>query len=443
MKKHRLFFGFVVGAAVGLGGETLAMLQRQCVRVEQTLHDDFRVVLFLKSDLEEGKQQVLEEQLRALPDVEDVRAVSRQDALEALRREEPELVQAVAFLSDNPLQPAFEVKLDEAGLGKLPQWLTQASALADWADVRYKPSQVEAALQAAFYARFIGVALSGLVCLVSILALAGLWTTLGPGKAHWSGWARALFSHPDAPGGALAGGLFGACIGAAVALPLRSADNLLGYLDYSSLMPRPQHTDADDQLQAIYQEVVNDQIRAIEEAHPGQEVRTYFHDEARFGQQGTITRVWAPRGSRPRAVRQTQYTYLFVLVAICVSTGTPSALIVPQLHTGAINAFLEQLSRELPPHVHAIVLWDQAGYHTGAGLVVPSNISVILLPPHSPELNPVENLWHYLRSHHWSNRMYRDYDELEAEAIRSLCKVCLDAELVMSICAAPYIRRGA
>ena len=229
----------------------------------------------------------------------------------------------------------------------------------------------------------------------------------------------------------------------AVILSVRSVYNLLGYLDYSHLMPRPQHKDADDELQAIYQEVVNDQVQAIEETHPDQEIRLYFQDEARFGQQGTITRVWAPKGSRPRAVRQTQSTCLFVLVAICVSTGTPSALIVSELHTGVINAFLEQLSRELPSNVHAIVIWDQAGYHTGAKLVVPHNISLILLPPHSPELNPVENLWHYLRSHHWSNRVYRDYDELEAEAIWSLCKVCLDAELVKTICAAPYIRRSA
>lgn len=168
----------------------------------------------------------------------------------------------------------------------------------------------------------------------------------------------------------------------------------------------------------------------------------YLRDEARFGQQGTITRVWAPKGSRPRAVRQTRYTYLFVLVAICVSTGAPSAVIVPELHTGVLNAFLEPMARELPAHVHAIVLWDQAGYHTGAELVVPGNISVIWLPPHSPELNPVENLWHYLRSHHRSNRVYRDYGELEAEATRTLCKVCLDAELVKTVCAAPDIRRS-
>ena len=229
----------------------------------------------------------------------------------------------------------------------------------------------------------------------------------------------------------------------AVVLSVRSVYNLRGYLDYSHLMPRPQHKDADAELQAIYREVVNDQIRAIEQTHPDQEIRLYFRDEARFGHQGTITRVWASKGSRPRAVRQTRSTSLFVLVAIGVSTGTPSALIRPELHTGAINAFLEQLSRELPSHVHAIVIWDQASYHTGTELVVPSTIGLILLPPHSPELNPVENLGHYLRSHHWSNRVYRDYDELEAEAIRSLCKVCLDAELVKTVCAAPYIRRSA
>ena len=74
---------------------------------------------------------------------------------------------------------------------------------------------------------------------------------------------------------------------------------------------------------------------------------------------------------------------------------------------------------------------------------MPANISLIQLPPYSPELNPVENLWHYLRSHHWSNRTYRDYDDLESEAARSLGVVCLDVERVKSICNAPYVRRSA
>src|SRR3954453_3713526 len=96
---------------------------------------------------------------------------------------------------------------------------------------------------------------------------------------------------------------------------------LLDRLDYSSLVPRPQHEDADEELQAIYKEVVVDQIQAIEEAHPGEEVQVWHQDEARFGQQGTLTRVWARRGSRPRRVRQDGRTSLYVLTAVCAAAG--------------------------------------------------------------------------------------------------------------------------
>src|SRR5205085_10439899 len=87
--------------------------------------------------------------------------------------------------------------------------------------------------------------------------------------------------------------------------------------------------------------------------HPGERLEVFFEDEARFGQQGTITRVWAPRGSRPRAVRQTQYTYLFVMVAIRAATGSASALIMPELNAAVVNLFLEQFGRERPAGVHA------------------------------------------------------------------------------------------
>ena len=93
---------------------------------------------------------------------------------------------------------------------------------------------------------------------------------------------------------------------------------------------------------------------------------------------------------------------------------------------GCSTCSSSRLSRALPAGVHAVLIWDGAGYHTSKDLAVPSNISLILLPPYSPELNPVENLWHYLRAHHWSNRAYQDYDELESEAAESLCTVCLD-----------------
>jgi transposase len=128
-----------------------------------------------------------------------------------------------------------------------------------------------------------------------------------------------------------------------------------------------------------------------------------------------------------------------VLVAVCVSTGGASALIMPELNTAVVNLFLEQFARGLPDGVHAVVIWDGAGFHTGGDLAVPETVSLIQLPPYSPELNPVGNLWHYLRSHHWSNRSYRDYEALQGEAIRSLGVVCGDAEKLKDICNADYV----
>jgi transposase len=228
-----------------------------------------------------------------------------------------------------------------------------------------------------------------------------------------------------------------------VLMSLQAVYDLLHRLGYSDLMPRPQHEDANPEVQAFFKEIVVEQIDAIAEQHPDREVRVYFEDEARFGTQGTITRVWAPKGSRPRAVRQNGREWLYVLMAVCASTGAASALIMPELNAGVLNLFLEQFSRELPAGVHAVLIWDGAGYHTGGDLVVPSNVSLIQLPPYSPELNPVENLWHYLRAHHWSNREYEGYEGLQREAVRSLCAVCDDAERLKGICNADYVRRRA
>ena len=113
---------------------------------------------------------------------------------------------------------------------------------------------------------------------------------------------------------------------------------------------------------------------------------------------------------------------------------------MPRLDVPAINGFLEELSRRLAPGVHAVLIRDNAGFHTGKGVVVPANVTLLFLPPYAPELNPVENLWHYLRSHHWSLRVYEDYEALVAASVTAWRAVCLVPELVRSVCAAPYVR---
>src|SRR5688572_1842295 len=115
-------------------------------------------------------------------------------------------------------------------------------------------------------------------------------------------------------------------------------------------------------------------------------------------------------------------------------------LITPHVNTDAMNAFLQQFSRELPPDVHAAMVLDRAGWHVAGALRVPSNVTLVLLPPKSPELNPAENLWHYLRSHYWSNRLYPTWEDLKEAAIAAWRAVCLVPELIKSVCADTALR---
>jgi transposase len=73
---------------------------------------------------------------------------------------------------------------------------------------------------------------------------------------------------------------------------------------------------------------------------------------------------------------------------------------------------------------------------------VPENVAILQLPAYSPELNPIENLWHYLKSHFWSNRAYADYDAPEVAAINAWQRAVLDPELMKTVCAAPYTSKA-
>ncbi len=151
-----------------------------------------------------------------------------------------------------------------------------------------------------------------------------------------------------------------------------------------------------------------------------------------------MTRVWARRGSRPRAVRQTRYEWLYVIGAVCPYSGQSVGLLTGCINTDIVNVYLQQFRSELEADVHAVLVWDQAGFHKSKELSVPENITIVWLPAYSPELNPVENLWHYFRSHYCSNRAYADYDDLRTTAVNAWQKTALDREIIKSVCCADY-----
>ncbi len=174
--------------------------------------------------------------------------------------------------------------------------------------------------------------------------------------------------------------------------------------------------------------------------HPDKQVEVWFQDEARIGQQGTLTSVWAQRGSRPTALKQTEYEWCYLFAAVNPITGASSALVAPTVNTALMNKHLAFISREAGPDKHVVLVLDQAGWHIAKALKVPPNITLLHLPPYSPELNPVENLWHHLRSHYLSNRAYDDYDHLLHAGTDAWRR--LTPEVIRSVCRCPYLERA-
>lgn len=145
-----------------------------------------------------------------------------------------------------------------------------------------------------------------------------------------------------------------------------------------------------------------------------------------------MTHVWAPRGSRPRAVKQTEYDWIYLYGAVNPCTGDSVALLAPTVNTFVMNQHLRMISEQVGPDVQVVLVLDQAGWHTAKALQIPENITVLPLPPYSPELNPIERLWAWLKSHQLSNRIYADYNDLlDAGTVawntltpKRLCSIC-------------------
>ncbi len=151
---------------------------------------------------------------------------------------------------------------------------------------------------------------------------------------------------------------------------------------------------------------------ALPEAARGKPLEVWFQDEARVGQQGTLTRTWAERGTRPRAPRDTRYEWAYIFGAVCPARATTAALVMPRADTSAMNAHLVEIAKAVAPGAHAVLVMDGAGWHGSSALRIPDNITIVMLPPYAPELNPVENIWAYLRANRLAITVFDTYDDI-------------------------------
>jgi transposase len=137
----------------------------------------------------------------------------------------------------------------------------------------------------------------------------------------------------------------------------------------------------------------------------------FFFDEGRFGLQSTLARVWAKRGvPLPAKVRQ-GYKNFYTYSAVSPQTGDSFSLFLPEVNTQMMNIFFEEFAKAYSGKDILMVL-DQAGWHKAKDLDVPNNITLKYLPPYSPELNPIEKLWQWLRKEALHNELFESLNEI-------------------------------
>ena len=171
----------------------------------------------------------------------------------------------------------------------------------------------------------------------------------------------------------------------------------------------------------------------IAQAVRGKPIEVWFCDEARVGQKNTLTRRWAKRGTRPSARKDQRTASAYIFGANCPARGVGAGLVMPRCTTEAMVHHLDEISATVIPGAHAVLLLDQAGWHTTKTLPVPDNITLLPLPARSPELNPVENVWQFMRENWLGNRIFASYEAILDHCCEAWNKLIAQPWRIMSI----------
>jgi len=163
-----------------------------------------------------------------------------------------------------------------------------------------------------------------------------------------------------------------------------------------------------------------------------------FEDEARFGRITTPRACWAPKPVRPEVAAQAvrQYTYLYG--AISPKDGLCAYLILPDMDTVCMQMFLDAVSAQFRREYIAMII-DGAPNHRAKNLKVPENMTLIFLPPYSPELNPKENIWDEIREKIFKNYALKSMRKVEQKLCDAVLYIRKNPKIVRSIASFNYI----
>jgi len=152
----------------------------------------------------------------------------------------------------------------------------------------------------------------------------------------------------------------------------------------------------------------------LEKFHPldRRELKIFFQDEARFGRMSTLYKCWCPLGIRPNLKKSLEREFTYSYTSIEPATGESFSYILPQVNNVSMKLYLEEMSEHYKEN-RIIIIMDSASFHGLSNLNNIDNIQILHLPAYSPELNPVESFWNYLRKNYFGNKYWKSIDELE------------------------------
>ncbi len=163
---------------------------------------------------------------------------------------------------------------------------------------------------------------------------------------------------------------------------------LLDRINIVWISGRSKHPKHSEDAIAQFKEAFPEELLQLEDVLAHNKIEVWWQDESRVGQQGSLSRVWAAKGTRPRIVRQQQFMNTYIFGACCPDKDKGCALILPECCSGMMQLHLNEISKHVEDEYHALIMMDRASWHTTEALNIPSNISILPLPPYSPELNP-------------------------------------------------------
>ena len=126
---------------------------------------------------------------------------------------------------------------------------------------------------------------------------------------------------------------------------------------------------------------------------------------------------------------------------MCPARDAGVALVMTRLDTAAMNLFLVELSQAVAPGAHGIVLMDKAGWHTASELRVPENLTLVFLPPYSPELNPIERLWLHLRDNRLSHCVFQTTEGIIDGCCQAWNWLLAETGRIRSLCSYPWLEQ--